>query len=120
MLLDTTAAALPLVMLGIAQLGAGFRSTRTIIRELPAKRRMRQGESAGKHRRPGAVRPGRPSRAIPSSIEIVLTLLGTTSILFTIVDVFATALVIGGGAEPQSGILADRARRLALRVHPPR
>lgn len=39
MFLDTTATVLLLVMLGIVQLGAGFCSTRTIIRELPAKRR---------------------------------------------------------------------------------
>lgn len=51
------------------------------------------------------------------SLDVALALLGTALILFTLVDVFVTVLMIGGGAGPQSRFLADRAWRLALRAH---
>jgi len=44
-------------------------------------------------------------------------LLGVAVILFTLVDVFKTVFMIGGGAGPQSSFLADRLWRLALRAH---
>jgi len=43
--------------------------------------------------------------------------LGAALLLLTLYDVFATVFVIGDGAGPQSRLLADRAWRLALRLH---
>ena len=52
-------------------------------------------------------------------MTVLLSLVGTALILFTLVDVFKTVFMIGGGAGPQSGFLADRTWRLALRLHDP-
>ncbi len=45
--------------------------------------------------------------------------IGLILLLAILADIFVTVFVIGGGAGPQSGWVADRAWRLALRVHNP-
>lgn len=52
-------------------------------------------------------------------MTVLFSLLGAALILFTLFDVFKTVFMIGGGAGPQSGFLADRAWRRALRFHDP-
>ena len=56
----------------------------------------------------------------PDALAGASIALGALLVLATLVDVFMTVFMIGGGAGPQSRVLADRAWRLALRVHSPR
>ena len=51
---------------------------------------------------------------MPATVSIAL---GTALILFTLVDVFVTVFMLGGGAGLQSRFVADRTWRLALRLH---
>ena len=46
-------------------------------------------------------------------------LAGAALLLFALYDVFATVLIIGDGAGPQSRVVADRSWRLAIALHDP-
>ena len=50
-------------------------------------------------------------------LEILSILAGLSLLGFALFDIFMTVLVIGGGAGVQSGFVADRIWRFALRLH---
>lgn len=54
-----------------------------------------------------------------SILTIISICLGVALLLFTWFDLFMTVFMIGGGAGPQSRLVADRSWRLALRLHSP-
>lgn len=52
-----------------------------------------------------------------SGLDVLSMLLGISVLSFALFDIFMTVLIIGGGAGIQSGFLADRLWRFALRCH---
>jgi len=52
-------------------------------------------------------------------MSTVSILAGVALLCWVVFDVFLTVFAIGGGAGPQTGLLAERAWRLALRLHEP-